>query len=588
MKKKVFGLVALTSVFALAACGNGSANDSNESVDTAKFPTEVSNTDEAIDGGTLNVAVVTDSNFAGLFQWEFYQDAYDATFMAPSHEGLFNADETFKIKDGGIANLEIDQDEKTATITLRDNVKWSDGEDLTADDVIFPYEIIGDADYTGVRYDDTFTNIVGMEEFHDGDADSISGIEKVDDLTVKITYKEVSPSMLQAGGGVWSYAAPYHVLKDIPVGEMEGSDAVRKNPVTLGPYYMKTIQAGESIEYAPNEYYYGETPKLDKVVFTSVPSSNIVEGMKAKKYDLVESISTDTYTTYKDLEGYEMLGNQDLAYTYIGFKLGTWDAEAGKVQTDPDAKMADKSLRQAMGYAIDNDAVGEKFYNGLRENASTLIIPAFGELHDEEVEGYSLDLEKANKLLDDAGYADVDDDGIREDKDGEKLTINFASMAGGETAQPLADYYVQQWKKIGLDVQYTTGRLIEFNSFYDKLKNDDPEIDIYQGAWGTGSDPNPTGLYGPNAAFNYTRFESDEQNELLDEINSPEAFDADFQKEAYTNWQEYAAEEAFVIPTLYRYSVVPVSTRVTGYSIAYDSPDDNVWATVGVTSDSIE
>ena len=48
--------------------------------------------------------------------------------------------------------------------------------------------------------------------------------------------------------------------------------------------------------------------------------------------------------------------------------------------------------------------------------------------------------------------------------------------------------------KSALDVKYTTGRLIDFQAFYDKLKNDDPEIDVYQGAWGTGSDPSPTGL----------------------------------------------------------------------------------------------
>ena len=80
--------------------------------------------------------------------------------------------------------------------------------------------------------------------------------------------------------------------------------------------------------------------------------------------------------------------------------------------------------------------------------------------HDADLKGFTQDIDKANKLLDDAGYKDVDGDGIREDKDGNKLTINFASMSGGETAQPLADYYVQQWKEIGLDVQYTTGRLI--------------------------------------------------------------------------------------------------------------------------------
>ena len=98
-------------------------------------------------------------------------------------------------------------------------------------------------------------------------------------------------------------------------------------------------------------------------------------------------------------------------------------------------------------------------------------------------------------------------------------------MSGGETAQPLADYYVQQWKEIGLNVTYTTGRLIDFQAFYDKLKNDDPEVDIYQGAWGTGSDPSPTGLYGPNSAFNYTRFESEENTKLLDAIDSKASFD---------------------------------------------------------------
>ena len=128
-------------------------------------------------------------------------------------------------------------------------------------------------------------------------------------------------------------------------------------------------------------------------------------------------------------------------------------------------------------------------------------------------------------------------------------------MSGGETAQPLADYYVQQWKEIGLNVTYTTGRLIDFQAFYDKLKNDDPEVDIYQGAWGTGSDPSPTGLYGPNSAFNYTRFESEENTKLLDAIDSKASFDEEKRKKAFYDWQEYAIDEAFVIPTLYRNEV---------------------------------
>ena len=70
--------------------------------------------------------------------------------------------------------LDLDVDNKKATITIQEDVKWSDGEPLVADDIMYSYEIIGHKDYTGVRYDSNFRNIVGMEEYHDGSADSIS------------------------------------------------------------------------------------------------------------------------------------------------------------------------------------------------------------------------------------------------------------------------------------------------------------------------------------------------------------------------------------------------------------------------------
>lgn len=592
MRKRVLGFITLASVLVigLAACGGNNksgGNKATETEDIAKFPLAVKNDKEAISGGTLDVAVVTDTQFQGLFQNEFYQDSYDRLYMDPTVQPLFNNDNDFKIVDGGPADLKLDEEANTATITLRDNLKFSDGKDVTADDVIFSYEVIGNKDYTGIRYDDNFTNIKGMDEYHAGKATTISGIEKVSDKEVKISYKEVHPGMQQLGGGVWGSVLPKHSFEGIAVKDMESSDAVRKNPVTIGPYYMSNIVTGESVEYLPNKYYYGEKPQLEKLVFKSVPLASIVEALKAKQYDLALSMPTDIYPTYKDAEGYQILGRQEQAYTYIGFKMGTFDKETNSVKYNPDAKMADKSLRQAMGYAVDNNSVGEKFYNGLRSGATTLIPPVFKTLHDSELKGYTEDLDKAKKLLDDAGYKDVDGDGIREGKDGKPLVIKFASMAGGETAQPLSDYYIQQWKEIGLNVEYTTGRLIDFQAFYDKLKNDDPEIDVFQGAWGTGSDPSPTGLYGPNSAFNYTRFESEENTKLLNAIDSKDSFDDKKRKEAFDAWQAYALDEAFVIPTLYRNEVLPVSDRVTNFTWAYDAKD-YTWATVGVSAEKRE
>ena len=592
VKKKYLlaGLTMMTAATLLVACGGSSKKGQDkkpaDNVDITALPVKSSNQEKAIDGQTMEVAVVMDTQFKGLFLWELYDDNYDAQFMAPSHGSLFTSDEDFVITNDGVASLDLDIKGKKATIKIQEDLKWSDGQTVTAEDLIYPYEIIGNKDYTGVRYDSNFTNIVGMEDYHSGKADTISGIKKVDDKTIEISYQEMNPSMQQLGGGIWSYAAPKHALESTPIKDLEKSDAVRRTPVTFGPYKMSKIVAGESVTFTPNEFYYKGKPSLDKLVFTVVPTASSIEAMRASKYDMMIKMATDTYPNYKDTENYEVLGREELSYTYIGFKLGKWDGEKNEVVTDENAKMADKSLRQAMGYALNNDQVGEKFYNGLRSNATTLIPPVFGTLHDTTIKGYTEDKEKAKTLLADAGFKDVDGDGFVEDKDGKPLVIKFASMDGGETAQPLADYYVQSWKEIGLNVELSTGRLIDFQSFYDKLKNDDKEIDVFQAAWGTGNDPTPSGLYGRTAQFNYTRFASEENDKLLAAIDSNASFDPEKRKEAFDAWQQYASEEAFVIPTLYRNEVLPVNARVTGVDWSSNVLPQDLWYNIGVTAES--
>lgn len=598
MKKwyKLLGLTAAASL-ALVACGNSDSDsetaDSSSSSESGEvvapeLATTVDNEGEAIDGGTLQVGLVTDSPFQGIFSWEFYEDTYDAEIMQFGFDSLFGTDDDFQIDDSGKATLALDQENNKATITLKEGLKWSDGEPLTAEDVIYSYEVIGHPDYTGIRYDGTFQNVVGMEEYHSGEADTISGITQVDDVTVEIEFQEVSPSMLQAGGGVWSYAMPKHYLEDVPVAELASSEKIRSTPVGDGPFRITKVTPGESVEYEANEYYWQGEPQLDNVVVEVVPSSSVVPALENGKYDVALSMPTDLYESYAELPGYTLLGREQLSYTYIGFKLGKWDAEAGEVVYDEDAKMADKSLRQAMGYAIDNDAVAQRFYNGLRSNANTVIPPVFGSFGatTEEVPGYSYDPDKANQLLDDAGYVDTDNDGIREDPDGEPLQINFASMEGGETAEPIAQYYIQAWNEVGLDVQLTDGRLLEFNSFYDRVEADDENIDIYQAAWGTGTDPAPNGLYARNAAFNYTRWATEENDQFMADFTSAEAFDEEFQRNTFVEWQKYFSEEAPVIPTLFRQQVMPINNRVKHFDYAHNPADDFGWHTVEVTADA--
>ena len=145
-------------------------------------------------------------------------------------------------------------------------------------------------------------------------------------------------------------------------------------------------------------------------------------------------------------------------------------------------------------------------------------------------------------------------------------------MAGGDIAEPLVQFYIQQWKEIGIKGVLSTGRLMEFNSFYEKLEADDPEIDVFFAAWAVGTNLNPVESAGRRSQFNLTRFGSDENDKLMAETSSPKTLeDPNYKAEAYKKWQEYYINQAVEVPLTYRYAIIPVNKRVKNYYIGRDS-----------------
>ena len=568
-KRNVMILFSATVALTLAACGSKEQSSSTSSnAAKTKYASEVTHDGTPIKGGTLKYAIVSSSPFSGIFADELSADTNDSTIGGLVDESMFEYDENRKLTNTGLASIEFDVENKTATVTLNSkDYKWSDGQPVTIDDYIFAYQAIGNKDYTGVRYDDDYKNVVGMEDYHDGKADSVSGLEKVDDYTVKIHFKEMSPSMQLAGGSVCAYIMPKHIFKDIPEAEWEQSDYVRGTKfVGLGQFKIESIVAGESVTLVPNEHYYKGVAKVDKVVMEVVSPDNIVSEMKAGNYDIA-TMPNSQYEAYKDLTNVTFLGSQASAYEYIGFHLGKYDKETGKNVTDPNAKMADVKLRQAMAYALDIDAAGQNLYNGLQHSSNSIIIPFFKDVYNKDQEGFSYNPEKAKQLLDEAGYKDVDGDGIRENKDGSKLTINFAARTRDEANESLVQQYLNWWKEIGLNVQLYTGRTIELNSFYDKVQADDPEIDVFAAGWSTGYDPNPSGLFGETAQFNFERYIDAEGTAIMNKISSTESFDSAKNVEFYKEWQKYVHDKAFIFPTLVGEELTAVNKRVKYYDV---------------------
>ena len=565
----------LVMMMLLMSCGPGQKKsaDGNKNSESIKFGTETQNKDNAVPGAVLSVAMVKDSPLVGIFNEAMYKDGYDGDIIEWFLTNvILDIDENFEITDTGIATLNVDPENKKATIKIKDGMKWSDGQPIVADDVIYPYEVIGNKDYTGVRYSDESAKIVGMEEYKAGKASTISGIKKVDDKTVEISFKEIGQGIFTGGNGLLTYAMPKHYLKDVPIKDLEKSEKVRTKLVVAGPYTISSIVPGESIELKANPNYFRGKPKTEKVTVQVVNSQTITAAMKSGKYDLVFDIPTELYKIYKDFDNIETLGRQELYYSYLGFKMGKYDKAKGENIVNPNAKMADLKLRQALAYGLDINQMVKAFYDGLREKATSSVPPVFGKYYPKDLAGFPYDPEKAKKLLDEAGYKDVNGDGYREDKNGKPFEIKIAAMSGGDIAEPLVQFYIQQWKEIGIKGVLATGRLIEFNSFYDKVEADDPEIDVYFAAWGVGTNLSPFETAGRKSMFNYTRFASDENDKLMAEVTSPKTLtDPNYKPEAYKKWQEYFINQAVEVPLTYRYQLYPVNKRVKNFDVAYGS-----------------
>ena len=572
MKKgKFLGSIGLLSAAALTlvACGKSNNNsNSNEGAKTAsKFPEEVPKK-EAKQGGTVKIALLSNSPFTGIFSNELYTVSTDYEVSGPGNESLFDTDDQFRFNDKGPATIKLDRKNKTVTIVVKKGVKWSDGKQVTAKDVEYPYEILANKGTKSQRYSSQLENIKGMKDYHEGKAKTISGIEMPDGENgrkVILHFTQLKPGMTNSGNDYfWESAEPYHYLKDVPFNKLMESDKVRKKPLYFGPYKLTKLVRGQAATWTPNKYYWRGKPKLDKIVFQVVSSNSSSQAIKSHKFD-ISSVVSSQWTQVKNTKGVNFVARIGLGYWYVGFKLGKFDSKTNKVVMNHKSKMNNKALRQAIAYAMNVDEVTKHYTHGISFHVPTLIPAQFGDYFNKDIKGYTYNLKKANQILDKAGYKKKGK--WRVQPNGKPLKIKFLAMSGGATQEPIIQNYLQQWHKIGLNVSLVGGRLTEGNSFYDKVHNDDPAVDMFEAGWNLSSEPSPQGLYSEGSPFNYERFATPENTKLLEEMDSQKAFDHKYRVQKFHEWQKYMFDQAFVIPMTNNYSVTAVNKKLTNYSL---------------------
>ena len=579
-KAKIFAGITLLSGVALtlAACGNSESN-SNESSTAVKFSSAVPKK-ATKNGGTVKVAIETDTPFTGIFNDELSTSETDSEVMQYGAESLFSTDDHYVYTNKGAATIKIDQKAKTATINIKKGVKWSDGKPVTAKDYEYSYEILANKATKSQNYTSSLADLVGLEEYHEGKSNTISGIEMPDGdngRKVILHFKAMKPGMNTSGNGyIWATAAPYHYLKDVKFKDLMSSDKIRKKPLFFGAYKLQKLVRGQSATWVPNKYYYKGKPKLSKITATVINPNSVAQSIKSNKFDVIQVINSQ-WQNVKGTKGVNFIAQVPLSYSYLGFKVGKWDAQKGENVMNPKSKMNNKALRQAIAYGMNVDQVSKRYTHGLSFRVPTLIPKQFGDYFDKNVKGYSYNIKKGNEILDKAGFKKKGT--YRVQPNGKPLTIRFAAMTGSSAQEPIVQNYIQQWKKEGLNVKLTGGRLIEFNSFYDKIQNDDPSVDMFLGSWSLASEPSPNSLYGEKAPMNYSRFVTKKNNQLLEEMDSQKAFNHTYRVDKFHEWQKYMDDQAYVVPVTSRYSITAVNKKLTGYSLK-PSDANSLWYNV--------
>lgn len=323
----------------------------------------------------------------------------------------------------------ISEDGTVITMTLRDDITWSDGTPITSADVLFTHEMIMAPSNTVAS---TFPN------------DQLASIEAPDDQTVVMTFEE---PFVAWESTFWHGLLPKHVLE--PVFEAEGSiDGAAWNlapTVGAGPYVFDAWESGSFARFVRNDNYWGEPAKLDEVFLRFVPDDAAqISALIAGDGHL------GTFFAYSDVPTLEAAGI-DIFTVQSGYNEG-WYMYMGE---DGHPALQDERVRQAIAMGFDRFGLVQDLLLGLTEPAATYWdnTPYAAP----ELEPWPYDPVRAAEMLDDAGWIDTNGDGTR-DKDGVELVLTYGTTTR-EIRQDTQAVAQQQLAEIGVGLE-----LLNFDS----------------------------------------------------------------------------------------------------------------------------
>lgn len=523
-------------ILLLTSCGSEKTNESNRVV--VGIPADVT-TFNPLFAFSVDEGAITELLYLGLvdYKWNTEQGELEAfPMLAKSWEWA--------------------KDSSSITFHLRDDVKWSDGVPLTANDVVFSLDVYSDPIVNSRLYG-IFGDLYTDKENH---IDVAKSFVVKSDYELQINFRpHSSPDLVDIVPPV----IPKHIFEKYSRKDLETAKD-NFNPVTSGMFVLKKWDRNQTITLGVNKNSFLYDPdKISELVLKIIPDyTSRLTQLKKGEIDLMELIRTEDINDLKDNGKVVLKTIEGREYDYVGWNNIDPKIFNEKKEFEPNKLFGDKETRIALTYAINRQEILEDYLYNYGQLAATPISPIFKSAFDPGIKQYEYNPEKARKILTKEGWTDSNNNGII-DKDGVEFKFTLAIPSGNPLRPYAATIIKNDLKAIGIEMNVVT---LELGAFMENIEN--KKMDAWMAAWYI---PIPIELksfwYSDLQAtpLNYISYQNKEADKLMDELTVH--LPKERQKKLYYRFQEIMHEDQPVTFMYWISDIVGINKRVKNINI---------------------
>lgn len=418
-------------------------------------------------------------------------------------------------------SVETSDDNLTWTFKIRDGINFHDGQPMTAQDVAFSVNLYkNNPDFI---YLNTYTTNFDTVEATDDSTVVIKLLEAVPNMDYLLSYLYIVPER------VWGEHAEAPASTEFENLEMIGT----------GPFKMVEYKLNEFVRLAANKEHFADVPKLDEVIFQTFESPDVlVQSLTSGQVDMITEMPATAVQTLQDNADIKVVTGSLFAPSVSDVIFNQADPEncptdAGGLCTGHPA-LRDRNVRLALAHATDKQKLIDIVLLGFGTPGLTLIPDGLGHWFNNTLQDYEFDVAKANQILDEAGYVDTDNNGVREMPDGSQpLHFRMHWPSDSIDAPRMAELLSEMWSEVGVSLEL---QAIDPDALTAECC---PAFDFDIILWGWGSDPDPNLLLSvysteeiPNG-YNETGY----SNPAYDELHTQQGLELDPQKRQELVWE---------------------------------------------------